>query len=109
MSKVEEFGQIVKTGAETALLPFFVAREAGGYARDVGQFAIGQLHDMLEKQPNLVESRIATMPLNEAKIATQQLEIAENRIDFPSDPLTATEVEANRRGRRVQKAMRNAA
>lgn len=109
MNKLQEVEQIAKAGAETAILPFFIARDAPGYVADVGRFAVGQFHDFFDNRPDIVESRIATMPLNEVKIAAQQLDIAESRLDFPAAPITVAEVAANHRGRNVQKAMRRMA
>lgn len=90
---------LVRFGVEAAFVPVRLIR-------DVGYLAVQGVQAHLEGRPDLVASRRATMPLNEAKIASQQLEIADNRLDFPTQPVTVAEEAAHKRGVRTKKAMR---
>ena len=90
---------LARFGVETAVLSLHVTK-------GVGQYVLNRAASYLDGGPDIVESRLAEMPLNEARVASQLIRIADKQIEFPNDPITEEEVVAKQKGRRLQKAMR---
>lgn len=88
MNKLPKLERIPKLSAEVAILPFFIARDAGGYTRDVvdfaktaGGYAVQKLTEVYQgkpiDQPHIVDRIKAEIAVTDAEVGRGLVGVAD--------------------------------